>query len=458
MFIVKQNGKEFELPLTDRQMWEIEEHESINMFIPAEEAYCVKMEFLECELREKLPRKVKLQEINFLSYILEQCNRVQGEQLKKNISAIPFCRPGEMINHALRICPEAAGMSRNIGIPYYTGDNLFDLMEYKRLRDRRKDYPDFQMVKVYFPVEVSLEPVHGEESLELDAETAASYCVPIARMLEEHVRPRDSFEEWVGHFCKGAGAAYQEYGILFERPGMEVRNGQLWGVVVMEMSHTLTVEEIGVVQAYVDGGITDSWGEDLPDIETPEGRLRLKIGRCTEVYQQAKAEMMIDEKELFSLQSPFYEEHVLNLTGFVADFRGKNEYAECHPVWLEMCYDRKRIRIPLPADATEVHNARKRIGAPEKKYVNTWLKAPEIVGIGDFRFLTIDLEKLNRFAEAVNKMTPEAYDVLWEEVFGKNLGQDELISNVIQTLECFQRRKLEPEQIKQIGSFHGLNL
>ena len=458
MFIVEQNGKAFELPLTDRQMWEIEEQDSINMFIPADDAYCVKLEFLGCDLREKLPRKVKLQEINFLSYILEQCNSVQREQLKKIISTISFCHPGEMINCALQICPEAAGMSRNTGIPYYTGDNLFDLMEYKRLQDRRKEFPDFQMVKVYFPVEVSLEPVHGDESLELDAETAVNYYVPIARMMEEHVRPRDFLDEWIGHFYRGTGTAYQEYGILFERPGIEVRNGQLWGVVVMEMSHTLTTEETGKVQAYVDGSITDSGGEDLPDIETPEGRLHLNLGRCTEVYQQAKAEMMIDEKELFSLQSPFYEEHVLNLTGFEADFRGKNEYAECHPVWLEMCYDRKRIRIPLPAGAMKVHNARKRIGAPEKKYVNTWLKSPGIAGIGEFRFLTIDLEKLNRFAEAVNRMTPEAYDILREEVFGKNLGQDELILNVIQTLEYLQRGKLEPGQAKQSSSFHGLNL
>lgn len=55
-------------------------------------------------------------------------------------------------------------------------------------------------------------------------------------------------------------------------------------------------------------------------------------------------------------------------------------------------------------------------------------------------------------------MTPEAYDILREEVFGKNLGQDELILNVIQTLEYLQRGKLEPGQAKQSSSFHGLNL
>lgn len=83
-------------------------------------------------MKEKLPDRVWAQEINMLAYTLDQLNQEQGKEFLEEIAQRIQMYPGEMLNHVLRICPKAAGITEESGVPpYYTGENLFDIMEYK---------------------------------------------------------------------------------------------------------------------------------------------------------------------------------------------------------------------------------------------------------------------------------------------------------------------------------------
>ena len=164
MFQIKKSGKVFEMPLSDRQMFLIEQEMGIDLFVPIENAVLVKAEFLGVDLKEKLPDRVWAQEINMLAYALDQLNQVQGKKFLEEIAESTQMYPGEMLNHVLRICPMAAGITVESGVaPYYTGENLFDIMEYKRFSERKREYPQFQIAKFYFPIDVSVKEKDDED-------------------------------------------------------------------------------------------------------------------------------------------------------------------------------------------------------------------------------------------------------------------------------------------------------
>ena len=96
---------------------------------------------------------------------------------------------GEMLNLALSICPEAAGFEKgSTVIPQYTGENLFELMEYKRFLDRRTEHPQFQMVKFYLPVYADFYP---ENSDGLDVTDLTGKDVAIRSNYQRYWRNRD---------------------------------------------------------------------------------------------------------------------------------------------------------------------------------------------------------------------------------------------------------------------------
>src|SRR5699024_8963209 len=147
MFIVNLCGTDLELPLSDEEMVAVKKEKKTDLFLRREDAVCIKAEY----------RGVELNEITMLTYVLECIDSEQGQEVLQSIKEIPRMYPGEMLNRALRICPMAAGIPEKSGlIPYYTGENLFQLMAFKRIQDYKRKYPQFQMVKVYAPINVSL--------------------------------------------------------------------------------------------------------------------------------------------------------------------------------------------------------------------------------------------------------------------------------------------------------------
>ena len=86
-----------------------------------------------------------------LAHALDQLNQVQGEiSLKKVLKAPRRCIRGEMLNHVLRICLMAAGITQVERCGHIIQGKIFDIMEYKRFSERKREYPQFQIAKALF--------------------------------------------------------------------------------------------------------------------------------------------------------------------------------------------------------------------------------------------------------------------------------------------------------------------
>jgi len=108
---------------------------------------CLVAEAGTADLKGKLPESVWVQEMNLLAYMLKQFELQQMECFQNKISKAPKMHPGEMLNLALAIYLEATGVERDSGsCLQYTGENLFDLMEYKRFQNWKREYVSFQII------------------------------------------------------------------------------------------------------------------------------------------------------------------------------------------------------------------------------------------------------------------------------------------------------------------------
>lgn len=434
MFVIRKNGKDFTLPLTDQQMIKIERESFIDLFVPVADAQCIKAECGGIDFLAKLPKKIWAQEMNMLAYTIQQFSPAQEKNFLQIIAESASMYLGDMLNHALGICPEAAGLQKG-DKPYYTGENLFDIMEYKRFQDRRTEYPQLQMAKFYVPVEVSLVyEVNGDER-ELSPAEASAYSEPLSQMLADHIRPCDNWSDWSTYPYLFRNSPYCDIGVLFERPDVEIWNGELWGVIYVETSRVLSDGEIKSLKEYFDGGIYDGWGENLRPVELPEGRLHIFFNECTEVFQQGKGEIHLNEPEMFFLQAPFLPQRILNYTGFTADFGSEWKYGEICPIWMELSFNRKTIRVPLPAEEKDVEDAKNKIGAVKNDFVKVKLKTHRIKVLDRLRFAHVDLHAFNKVAEEVRLMVPDAEKSLWKMLSLRGLSHEKLVLAVSQTLE-----------------------
>lgn len=126
------------------------------------------------------------------------------EQFPKKVLPTLKWYPGEVLNLALAICPEAAGFEKGSrSCPQYTGENLFDLMEYKRFQDWRREYDMFHVAKFYFPVEVTLVPAHGPDAIELSPAEAAAFHQQISERIARQIQPDSCWSDWEGYGTDG---------------------------------------------------------------------------------------------------------------------------------------------------------------------------------------------------------------------------------------------------------------
>lgn len=113
------------------------------------------------------------------------------------------------------------------------------------------------------------------------------------------IRPESCWSNWEGYDRLFELALYKGHGLLYERPDVEIRNGELWGVIVTGVSRQLTEIDKEVLKDHFDGGIWDGWGEHSLVVQAPGGSLQLLLSDCTEVCQQAKGELALTEREIF---------------------------------------------------------------------------------------------------------------------------------------------------------------
>ena len=98
---------------------------------------------------------------------------------------------------------------------------------------------------------------------DLDGAKASVYCREVSDMIARKIR--GSIAGRTGNYMTHIhqDTPYTDTGFLVGRPDAEVRNGVLQGVFIVEAKHILTESEISIIKEYLDGGITDGWGESM---------------------------------------------------------------------------------------------------------------------------------------------------------------------------------------------------
>ena len=240
MFKVRLGENEFELPISDEKAIVIKREQKIDLFARKEDAVCIEAEFQGVELKDKFPDSMWVQELNMLAYALMCMSHEQGQEFLRNVAEIPKMHPGEMLNLVLKICPMAAGIPEESGlVPFYTGENLITIMEFKRMEDRRREYPQFQMAKVYAPIEVSF--------LERDStalrKLGKSETVAFTSVISRFMKSLDIWSSWPFYISELSDQDLAHMGVLFKRLDVEVREGELWAVVILETTHPFTEDE-----------------------------------------------------------------------------------------------------------------------------------------------------------------------------------------------------------------------
>lgn len=458
MIKIRQQGITVSLPIRDEQVVRMGDAAASALLLPASPGECVQADAGGLELKGRLPERVWAQEMNMLAFVLTQFEEGQMEKFQKRVMESGTMHGGEMLNLALSICPEAAGFEKgSTVIPQYTGENLFELMEYKRFLDRRTEHPQFQMVKFYLPVYADFYPENSDDGLDvtdLTGKEAAIYQKPLSRILEEQRHHTEKFAEWQLYHDSFGFPHYQKYGLLDKRLDVETRNGELWGVIIAEMDHPLKENEAEALkkefETEIDYGIL---GERM-EVPVEGGTVFVHLEKCTEICQPDQGELT--EREMFKLHAPYREERLENKTGFVPDFRNEWEYGMQHPVWLELFGERKRVRIPLPAKEQEVIEGERTIGADAGACLDIRLKIPDTLPFRDERLSGIDLEQLNGIAEGILGIGQEERRQLFIRYWDDSCDYKELLSWLRQTLERIQKEPVKTCLYSPLcGAFYG---
>lgn len=139
-------------------------------------------------------------------------------------------------------------------------------------------------------------------------------------MITRKIRRIDSWSDWELYAHIHQETPYIDTGFLVDRPDAEVRDGVLQGVFILEAKHILSESEISIIKEYLDGGVTDGWGESMEPAGVSQGKtLAIKLGECSDVRQQIDREL--NEMEMVFVQSTRQAKYTARADGFTADFR-----------------------------------------------------------------------------------------------------------------------------------------
>ncbi len=450
MFKVRLGENEFELPISDEKAIVIKREQKIDLFARKEDAVCIEAEFQGVELKDKFPDSMWVQELNMLAYALMCMSHEQGQEFLRNVAEIPKMHPGEMLNLVLKICPMAAGIPEESGlVPFYTGENLFTIMEYKRMQERRRAYPHFQMAKVYAPIEVSL--------LEKDSTTlrklGKSEAVAFTSVISRFMKSLDIWSSWSFYISELNDQDLPHKGVLYKRPDVEIRDGELWAVVILETTHPFTEDEVMDVWSILNFDPLECWNVCFNTAELTQGRnLHFSVGECADMCQQGKGELDLDEQEMLMLQTPLHREHIAKTKDTVADFHSDSEYGESCPIWLELKYDFGRQRIPLPAQQSDIQKSRRALGNKDEEFLDIKIFTPGITRTDGLNFRRIDLQLFNELAEEI-RLTDTRIVNLYRKVLSSGIQKPD--QDVDEAIEILRELRLGMMSIEKGGSGYG---
>lgn len=242
ILFVEAGGITFSLPMDDEQLYDTDP-DNPDLFSLLKTARCKYAGLLT----GKLPEKVSVKEMNMLAFVIQQFDEAENMVFEQQISTISCIRPGELLNLALSICPEAAGFEKESSVtPIYSGENLHEIMRYKIFLDQINRYPSMQIMKFYYPIR--LEASSGIIcTSEFSKEKLTQYQKSMSLALADYLRSVLITEE-VNYYTY----LQERNGLLFKCPDVEVRKGELCGVVVAGVEQPLLQEEVQELMDYFD--------------------------------------------------------------------------------------------------------------------------------------------------------------------------------------------------------------
>lgn len=400
ILLVEARGITFSLPMDDQQLYDTDPDNS-DLFTTLKTARCRYAGLMT----GKLPEMVSVKEMNMLAFVIQQFDEAENMVFEQQVSTISYAHPGELLNLALSICPEAAGFEKGSGVtPVYSGENLHEIMGYKIFLDQIKRYPHMQIMKFYYPIRVD-DSNDTISTSELNEEELTHYQKVMSFELANFLRSKDFITE---------GVLYHNYlrernGLLFRCPNVEVRDGELYGVVVAGVEHPLLPEETQKLMEYFDEVYCDYLLEltDMTDEYTTFCFTESTLNKPTLVDVQAQT-----PRDLFKLLSPLHKEWLLNTTGFIPDFRTDKEFSETFSCWITMSFNRRTRRVSLPATEQEMVEALNQIGAPKMDEIKFYLFMPGVYALNDKRLAVLDMEKLNNMASLLQENQASKIDEL----------------------------------------------
>lgn len=158
----------------------------------------------------------------------------------------------------------------------------------------------------------------------------------------------------------------------------------------------------------------------------------------------------LNEIEMFFEQSPLQTKYTARADGFTADFRKSREYGRDYPVWIELNYDRKTIRVPLPATEKDIQDARTILGITDAADVRTLFRSSKLKMVDKLLFANVDLEAFNRLAQEIHATDPETMYRVLENLSVDPLTPEQRIKCITMTLKSARRENSSNPAVKKV--------
>lgn len=165
---------------------------------------------------------------------------------------------------------------------------------------RRIQQAELQTIKFYSPLFVKTSEPHSYDMCDLSSSDAVQYMDEILAAIEKEKLPSEGRRGLMTYFDRDEALVQK---VLSANPTVEEYRGELWGVMVTEVSGKLTESEIKTLTDYFTGQYSDGWGEGFEQrgIRTADGEIYVSFWDCHGFYirpeQEFKQEM---EQELDS--------------------------------------------------------------------------------------------------------------------------------------------------------------
>ena len=152
---------------------------------------------------------------------------------------------------------------------------------------------EIQTIKFYSPLFVKTSEPHSYDMCDLSSSDALQYIDEILTAIEKEKLPSEGRKGLMTYFDRDEALAKKVHSA---NPTVDEYKGELWGVMVTEVSGKLTESEIKTLTDYFAGQYSDGWGEGFEQrgIRTADGEIYVSFWDCHGYYIKPEQEFKQD--------------------------------------------------------------------------------------------------------------------------------------------------------------------